>query len=73
MIYKTAFLSLALGTAFYLGIACQTPRIVIHERIVSIERPTYLPTAHTARVRHSVDVIGAVIPASALTRYVKRK
>lgn len=73
MSYRLTLYALLLGTAFYLGIACQTPRIVIHERIVSIERPTYLPTAHTARVRHSVDVIGAVIPASALTRYVKRK
>lgn len=66
MTSRLTLTALLIGSAFYLGMACQPPRIVTHEVLVTIERPTYLPLPKSAKVRKSVDVLAAVIPASAL-------
>jgi hypothetical protein len=66
MVYRLSMTALLIGSAFYLGMACQPPRIVTHEVLVMVDRPTYLPSPKSAKVRKSVDVLSAAIPASAL-------
>lgn len=66
MTYRLTLTALLIGASFYLGMACQPPRIVQHEVLVTIERPTYLPLPKSAMVKHSVDVLAAAIPLSAL-------
>ena len=67
MAYKITLIALLLGLSFYLGMACQTPRIVTHTVFVEVQKPVYLPLPHTAKVKRSIDILAAVIPASALT------
>ncbi len=68
MVYKLSMAALLIGSAFYLGMAAKPPRIIQHEVLVMVDRPTYLPLPKSVKIKHSIDFLAPRIPASALTK-----